>query len=137
MNTIEKRIYDLVKRSPKIKNLIRNSYQKAFDVLGTPAPQSAYKIKPREGFFFGFHDHTPFSADEARLLANRFDTPLRMPRLGETLQIGYFDGLDYSRFIPVAETRAWIWHTGCKLQWRGVSNEIVFNDHDAGRNRAS
>jgi len=85
MNWLEKRIYDLVKTNPRVKNRIRDIYQGVFDVLPQASPMQAYEIIPREGFFFGFHDHTPFSPDNSRLLANRFDIPLRMPTAADSL----------------------------------------------------
>ena len=136
MNHIGRTIYDLVKHNPGLKFAIRNAYQRVFDLLPAPKPQSAYPIKVREGFFFGFHDHTPFSPDSEKLLANRYHIPLHMPLPGETLQVGYFYGKDHERFIPVSETRAWNWHMGCKLQWRGSTGQLVFNDHLDGANIA-
>ena len=136
MNWLEKQIYDLVKTNPRVKNRIRDIYQGVFDLLPQASPMHAYDIIPREGFFFGFHDHTPFSPDNSRLLANRFDIPLRMPTAADSLEIGYFGGTDYLDYQPVARTRAWMWHMGCKAQWRGSSNEIVFNDHVGGQNIA-
>lgn len=136
MHPLERFIYDLVKHNPRLKKRIRNLYQRIFDILPQPAPQSAYPITNRPGYFYGFHDHTPFSADNTKLLANRYETDLRMPTPDTFLDVGYFDGPDYKIFHPIARTRAWMWHMGCKLQWRGTRNEIVFNDHDSGKNIA-
>lgn len=136
MNRLEKTIYDLVKHNPRIKLAIRNLYQQAFDILPTPKPRAAYPIIAREGFFFGFHDHSPFSADNKKLLANKYHIPLRMPNPGETLEIGFFDGNDHTRFNSVTKTNTWTWHMGCKSQWRGQTQQIVFNDHIKGKNLA-
>jgi len=134
MNWLERQVYEVVKGNPKLKNKIRNLYQRAFDILPQAKPKEAYNIIVREGYFFGFHDHTPFSDDNSRLLANRFDIPLRMPTPEDELEIGYFSGTDYLDFKSVTRTRAWMWHMGCKLQWRGSSNQVVFNDHVDGHN---
>lgn len=134
MNKIEKFVYDILKHNPKMKRFVRNQYQRIFDILPTPKPVSAYKITAREGYFFGFHDHTPFSGDNKKLLAHKYHIPLRMPEPGETVEIGYFDGENYEEYHPVTETKAWSWHLGAKLQWRGTSNQVVFNDHYQGKN---
>jgi hypothetical protein len=136
MNWLEKNVYDLIKNNPRMKIRIRNAYQRMFDLLPPPHAKQAYEIIPREGFFFGYHDHTPFSSDNSRLLANRFDIPLRMPTARDELEVGYFSGVDYRNYKPIARTKAWMWHMGCKAQWRGSSHEIVFNDHIDGQNIA-
>lgn len=130
MNKLEKIIYDNIKYNPKIKNAIRNIYQTFFDILPRLSNTSLFPVKARKGFFFGFHDHSPFSSDNEKLLANKPNIPLRMPHVGEELEIGYFHGEDFADFVPVATTKAWQWHMGCKLQWRGKSSsEVIFNDY--------
>ena len=136
MNRLERIVYNRVRQNPVLKKRIRNLYQSAFDLLPTPRNESAYPIVQRPGHFFGFHDHTPFSCGNRRLLSCHFHIPLRMPEPGEELTLGFFDGPEYTDFTPVTTTRAWLWHTGCKLQWRGESNEMVFNDHETRRNVA-
>ncbi len=136
MHFLEKLIYDLVKHNPRLKLRIRNLYQQIFDIFPQPAPRSAYPITNRPGYFYGFHDHIPFSGDNTKLLANRYETDLRMPAPDSLLDVGYFDGPDFMDYHPIAKTQAWMWHMGCKLQWRGIRNEIVFNDHEEGKNIA-
>ncbi len=134
MNKIEKFVYDILKHNPKLKLAIRNQYQRIFDLLPTPLPVSAYEISARQGYFFGFHDHTPFSGDNKKLLAHRYNIPLRIPQLGENIEIGYFDGDNFQEFHPITFSKAWSWHLGAKLQWRGSSNQVVFNDHENDKN---
>ena len=136
MNLIEKFVYDKVKQSPKLKKQIRNIYQSIFDFIPQPKKHSAYPIIERKGYFFGFHDHTPFSHDNKRLLSNRAIGDFFMPLNKEKLEVGFFEGEDHNKFVPVAKTNSWNWHMGCKLQWRGQSNEIVFNDYIDGQSVA-
>lgn len=136
MNKLERVVYNLLRSNPSLKKGVRNIYQRCFDLLPQARATFAYPITVRPGFFFGFHDLVPFSTDNKRLLANRFDIPLRMPELGEPLEVGYFDGPDHLEFHPVSSTRAWTWHMGCRLQWRGAGSDIVFNDHADGFNIA-
>lgn len=123
-------VYNRVKTSPYLKDNIRNAYQCFFDVLPMKRTASAYDIQTREGFFFGFHDKCPWSADGAMLLAHRFNIPLRMPKADDTVEVGYFCGTEYSSFTSVGVTSAWNWHQGAMLQWVGESSNIVFNDFD-------
>lgn len=136
MNKLERLVHDRVKSNPALKNTLRNLYQSAWDLLPLKESRSAYPIQARPGHFFGFHDHTPFSHDNTKLLSNRYLIPLRMPEAGETLEVGFFDGPEYHEYHPVTETRAWLWHMGCKLQWRGSRDQIIFNDHIEGANIA-
>ena len=134
MNKFEKLVYDLVRDNPRLKKRIRNLYQDIFDFLPSQKKQSSYEIISRDGFFFGFHDHTPFSYDNTKLLANRPKFDLKIPSTSDELDIGYFDGEDFKDFHKVGSTSTWTWHLGCKLQWKGNSNNIIFNDHIDGNN---
>ncbi len=128
MNKIERIVYNLVRGNPAVKKKLRNLYQSVFDVLPLASLKAAYPIVERKGYFFGFHDVTPFSQSGTKLLANCSSFDLRMPEESDFLEVGYFDGDDFLKFHPIARTSAWNWHMGCRLQWRGQSNEMVFND---------
>ena len=62
MNKIERIIYDMVKSRPGLKRAFRNIYQTIFDLMPVKRIKSEYKINMLENRFFGFHDHSPFSA---------------------------------------------------------------------------
>jgi hypothetical protein len=138
MNKLERLVYDLLKDNPQLKAFVRDLYQRLLDVVSVKAEQSAYPVSVREGFFFGFHDHTPFSPDNRLLAAGRWDPlmPLRMPEPDNLLEVGYFSGIQFQEWHPLAQTRAWNWHQGCKLQWRGQSRILVFNDYEEWHNVA-
>jgi hypothetical protein len=132
-NRIERFVYDLVKYNPRLKRLLRDQYQAFFDLLPIPACTSSYPISVREGYFFGFHDHTPFSFDNNMLLANRYLIELRRPKPSDPLEIGFFSGDDFGLWKSIGETYAWNWHQGCKLQWCGPRPELIYNDFRNGR----
>lgn len=69
MNKLESTIYNLVRKNPALKQFVRNMYQDIFDLLPRKKEYFASPYQYREGFFFGFHDVTPFSFDETKLLA--------------------------------------------------------------------
>lgn len=128
MNKIEELVYHLVYKNPKIKLAIRNLYQGLYDLLPKKNNFFLNKIDFREGYYYGFHDITPFSKDETKLLAchNNFD--LRMPRPKEILKVGYFDlkeGL-IGQYHEIGESFAWNYHKGCRLQWVD-GKRIIYN----------
>lgn len=128
MNKIEKLVYDLVKKNPKIKNNIRNIYQSFYDILPRKKNFSINPIDTKEGFFFGFHDVSPFSFDDKFLLANKLTIPFRMPRIGDFLDVGYFPiDSKNTEFQKIGSSFAWNYHKGCRLQWLGAK-EIIYND---------
>jgi hypothetical protein len=130
MNKIERLVYDAIKRNPRLKLRVRNAYQRLLDAVPVKDCESAYPITARKGFFFGFHDKSPWSADGKKLLANRVDLPLRMPLMRDVLPVGYFSGEAFLDFHPISETRAWNWQQGCMLQWIGDTDCFVFNDFE-------
>ena len=136
MNKLERIIYNTVRGNPTLKRRVRNLYQQAFDLLPAATVKSHYPIVERQGYFFGFHDHSPFSVDNSKLLANSATFDLRMPSKEDRLKVGFFSGEDFKTFTEIGDTRAWNWHMGCRLQWRGDSNQVVFNDHIQGENVA-
>jgi hypothetical protein len=42
--------------------------------------------------------------------------------------IGYIDLQDNNKWTKIGQTRAWNWQQGCRLTWRGNSQEILWND---------
>ena len=118
MNKLEFTIYNLVRKNPALKQFVRNMYQGIFDLLPRKKEYFASPYQYWEGFFFGFHDVTPFSFDETKLLANQNRLDLRMPLPTEGLDVGYFDleqGL-IKDFHRVDASYAWNYHKGCRLQ---------------------
>ena len=67
MNKLESTIYNLVRKNPALKQFVRNMYQGIFDLLPRKKEYFASPYQYWKGFFFGFHDVTPFSFDETKL----------------------------------------------------------------------
>lgn len=132
MNWLELLVYNAVKDNPRVKKRIVDAYQRVMALVPVPAERTAYAITARPGYFFGFHDKCPWSADGERLLAHHFTIPLRMPKPDDAVEVGYFSGSDFLAFRPVATTRAWNWQMGAQLQWLGRTRHIVFNDFENG-----
>lgn len=139
MNRIEKIVYDFVKNNPRLKSAIRNIYQSIYDLVPDKANYSSSPLIVREGFFFGFHDVSPFSKD-GLILSNKLEMseePMRMPTDKDPLTIGYWNE-DLTEFKSLGQTHAWNYHKGCRLQWLGEKGDyIIYNDADAGNLVAS
>jgi hypothetical protein len=130
MNQLELFIYRRVRRNPRLKRIIAGAYRTVFSLLPATSAESEYKVMSRAGYFFGFHDKCPWSADNRRLLAHRAAIDLRPPGPEDEATIGFFEG---ERFTPVATTTAWNFQQGSTLQWVGATGEIIFNQHRNGR----
>lgn len=130
MHRVERLVYDMVKSNAQLKMRVRDAYQLVCDLIPVSRNRTAYPLDVREGYFFGFHDKCPWSADGRNLLAHRYLIPLRMPQADDLLEVGYFDEFDGKVFHSVSRTRAWNWHQGAQLQWLGDGERIVFNDFD-------
>lgn len=137
MNKIEKIVYDLVKSNPRLKSLIRNTYQGLYDLLPDKDNWSTNEILEKQGYFFGFHDKSPFSFDEKYILANKLEIPLRIPTADDKLTVGFWNS-DFSKYTEADATYAWNYHKGCRIQWLGdKSNSFIYNSVVAGKLGAS
>ena len=135
MNKLESTIYNLVRKNPALKQFVRNMYQGIFDLL--PRKKEYFRLSlsiPGRLLFLGFHDVTPFSFDETKLLANQNRLDLRMPLPSDGLDVGYFD-LEQGPikdFHRVDTSYAWNYHKGCRLQWLD-KNRMIYNTAIANR----
>ena len=137
MNRIESLIYQAVKHNPRIKNLIRDVYQSLFSIIPVPVERSEYPVTVREGFFFGFHDKNPWSADKLNLLAHGYgQLANKLPKTGDQIDIGFFSGADFTAFHKITSTSCYNWQQGSMLQWLGKTNKFIFNDAGGADNVA-
>lgn len=128
MNKLESIIYNVVRKNPALKQLLRNLYQSVFDLLPRQKEYFAGDFQMQEHYFFGFHDITPFSVDETKVLANHTLFDLSMPKPEQFLEVGYFDFYEgkMGTFHLIDKSFAWNYHKGCRLQWLD-QNHLIFN----------
>ncbi len=85
--------------------------------------------------FLGYYDVSPLNRAGSRLLTHHgvFESR-RMPRAGDVVQVGYWS-IDERRYHPVAETGAFNWQQGARLQWLppDFDSRIIFNASESGR----
>lgn len=134
MNKVEEIVYHALYKHPTIKLFVRNLYQGVFDLMPRRADMFGGAHCIKEGFFFGFHDITPFSADETKVLANKVSFDFRMPKAGEGIEVGYFDFKDgqLCDFHKLGVSYAWNYHKGCRLQWLDECR-VIFNNAEGNR----
>ena len=87
MNRIERMVYDRLKRFPKVKIFVRNFYQAIFSLLPKEDEFSLNPIVVREGYFYGFHDCSPFSSDDSKLLAHKTISDHFIPSDGDRIDV--------------------------------------------------
>jgi hypothetical protein len=134
VNKTEKFIYNILRRNPRVKNSVRDIYQTLFSVIPVEQKIANESMISRPGYFFGFHDKSPWSFDDNYLLANKFSIPNRIIHADDSIEVGFFRGHEYREFIPLAITKSFNWQQGCFSQWVGKKNEIIFNSFDGEKN---
>lgn len=134
MNKLELIIYNFVKDNPVLKQRIVDLYQATLGLVPQKRLVSKLPITERPGYFFGFHDKTPFSADGTAMLAHRNLIGNRSVRAGDVTEVGVFTGSNWTEFRSLGRTMGWNWQLGSMLQWFGASNDCVaYNTVDTGR----
>lgn len=133
MNRIETLVYGVVRKYPLIKYAIKTLYQGAFDLLPRRKNFLSGNYSYKEGYFFGFHDVSPFNEDETMILAHKLPFDLQMPKFGDEAEIGYIDFKEgkLGDFHKIADTTTWNFHKGCRLQWLD-NNHIIYNTEKEG-----
>jgi hypothetical protein len=81
--------------------------------------------------FFGFHDLCPWDASGRYMLAMETDFIDRPPGADDKARICVIDTSDSNKLSVVAETAAWNFHQGARLQWLPNDPEnIIYNDRN-------
>lgn len=128
MNKLEEIVYHALYNHPTLKLFVRNMYQGVFDIMPRKANFIANDYDMKEGYFFGFHDISPISRDETKVLAQEIAFDFRMPNPNEGINIGFFD-FDFGKigkFHQIGTSYAWNYHKGCRLQWLD-NHRIIYN----------
>ena len=129
MNKLELIIYNFVKDNPLLKQRIVDIYQGILGLVPQNAIVTTLPVTERIGYFYGFHDKTPFSNDGSLLLAHRILSEYRKLKVGEEIEVGIFNGEGWNNYIPLGNTAGWNWQMGSMLQWHGDSNNsVVYNN---------
>jgi hypothetical protein len=77
---------------------------------------------------YWFFDGQQFDDSGRYALAMKVDFQNRDVKPSARGEIGYIDLQDDNKWTKVGETTAWNWQQGCRLTWRGNTQEILWND---------
>ena len=128
MNKLELYIYNLVKNNPRLKQKIVDVYQRLLGFIPQKRISCDYPFTERIGFFYGFHDKSPFSSNGEFLLAHKVLIEPRELNSNDEIELGFFKGKNWEEFVSIDKTKGWNWQMGSMLQWRGASNnEVAYN----------
>ena len=129
----EKKVYDIVKSNPRLKDFLKYSYQRFWSLVSKKQHQVLDDFLVREHSFFGFHDKSPWSSDNRYLLSHTF-TGIGNESLEniESVDVCIFTGNSWLEKKIIGTTRAFNWQQGSQLQWLSDS-EIIFNDFVDGK----
>lgn len=90
------------------------------------------RLSPGDGAhcFFGYYDRCPWNEERSLHLALRVPQCERLPKRGETAEIGLLRR-DSSSFERLAETRCWCHQQGSMTLWlKHIPGAFVYNDYD-------
>ncbi|MBC7288725.1 MAG: hypothetical protein H5T86_11950, partial [Armatimonadetes bacterium] len=85
--------------------------------------------------FFGYYDVTPWDVSDQFMLGLEVTFQDRPPTADDVATIGLVDTAEGDLWKPIAQTRAWNWQMGTRLQWLGSEpgRLIIHNDRREGR----
>jgi len=99
--------------------------------IDTSDKQTLLISEEKAGVFFGYHDKTPFSSDNSKILACRVEAPNNDPKSeGTKMEVGYYAIINNQimPFTLIGETYTWCWQQACMLQWMPQNeNQVIFN----------
>jgi hypothetical protein len=78
------------------------------------------------GFFF--YQCLQFDATGRYLLSMRVNFDKRPIKPDDRAEVGFIDRKSHNTWTKIGETTAWNWQQGARLQWRPMSDEIMWND---------
>jgi hypothetical protein len=129
VNSIERIIHHSIGKYPFIRIPLVATYQRLFSFFPSTNYERTPLIAHLPGYFFGFHDKSPWSSDKTKILSHKFSVKRNITQIEKKpIEIGYFEHNKFDHFISIGTTNAWNWQQGSNLQWIGKTNKIFFND---------
>lgn len=135
-NFLERVVYKLLRNNEALRLPIVRFYQRLFSFFSSRNPLllESENLIARNGYFFGFHDKSPFNENGIYLLAHKPKiSDRKILKYGDVSEIGFFSGSKWENYNPISTTHAWNWQLGSMLQWVGSSDSIAYNDIQKGK----
>ena len=120
---------------PPLKACIRGVLSQGGRVLQHIPRDARVFSAPAAQVFFGYYDVTPFGPGDRVLLAMHAPPGNISPHNDHPeLKLGFYDlSLEFPVFEPFAATKTWNWQQGCRFQWLGNANRVIYNSIVDGR----
>lgn len=89
-----------------------------------------FKSPLRNNFFFGYYDKSPLNKENNKHLALKVKSIYKLPLMGDSCEIGYFDFKKKGEFVKIAKSNIFNWQQGNMLQWLGpdFNTHIIYNE---------
>lgn len=139
MSTIESKINSLLNNTPKIKKIIKRSYQLGMYAISKKIKSEGNikRISPNDGmeYFFGYYDKSPWDSSNRYVLCLRVKDAKTSVAPLHGAEIIKIDTLNNNSYEILGKTKTWNVQQGCMLQWLGpdYSNQIIYNDYRNGK----
>jgi hypothetical protein len=135
-NYLERTVYKLLRNNEALRLPIVRLYQRAFSLFASRRPLllESRNLVARNGYFFGFHDKSPFNENGNYLLAHKPRiSDRKVVKFDDVTEIGFFSGSNWENYNLISTTNAWNWQLGSMLQWVGSSDSIAYNEIQNGK----
>lgn len=132
----ERRLASILSGNPKLKRLLKNSYQRLMFFIHRPdyQYQSSLKLSKVSCFndncstFFGYYDNNPFNGKYTLLQRTSFDTASDPGSIDISSGFYYVSVVDQNKnVIFECQSNAFNWQQGSKIQWLS-EDEFIYND---------
>ncbi len=131
---LEQKINSILMSHPKLKKIIKKSYQKLNVFINNPkkVEGNVVCVSPKDGFdyFFGYYDKSPWDSNNRYMLCMKAKDTSKEVAPKEKLEILLIDTANDNKVEKIAESLAWNVQQGCMAQWLGpnYNQEIIYND---------
>ena len=139
-NTVEKNIAGFLSKFPNVKNRVKKLYSSINYIMYRKnySHRSKYKIERilsevKNESFFGYYDKSPLSPDRKHIIFHETNgTVSHLPPDPEkNVNIILYD-IERSDYRKIAETTAYNWQQGSRLQWLD-KDKFIFNCFENGK----
>jgi hypothetical protein len=134
----EKKVSELLRRYPRLRNFIKLIYQYFMyltsKLKGNDNYKNMAKVKTvtlnEPEHFFGYYDKSPWDITNRYMLTLRVPFADKHPQQGDKAIIGIIDTENINEFTAVEKTNTWNLQQGSMLQWLGpdFNKKIIYND---------
>jgi hypothetical protein len=106
---------------------LKRGFGRAGCLLQSIPPDARIFSSPGKQVFFGYYDVSPFQGDKVlalRVPAENISPHVNLP----AAEIGFFDlTQEAPQFQAFGSTKTWNWQQGCRLQWLGGTDRVIYN----------